>query len=75
MRLHGVNIYVDYMRFDAMGLLSHLLPQANLVRLVGVFWHDDDACACCTDDAARGCDAAPVQPVGRRAARHGEGGP
>ena len=62
LRLHGVNIYVDYMRFDDMGLLSHLLPQANLVRLVGVFWHDDDACACCTDDAARGCAAAPFQP-------------
>ena len=65
LHLHGVNIYVDYMRFDDMGLLSHLLPQANLVRLVGVFWHDDDACACCTDDAARGCDAAPFQPLVR----------
>ena len=70
LHLHGVNIYVDYMRFDDMGLLSHLLPQANLVRLVGVFWHDDDACACCTDDAARGCDAASLASTRRPRSCH-----
>jgi hypothetical protein len=39
-RLRGVNVYLDYLRFDDVALLRQLLPAANLVRLVGVFWHD-----------------------------------
>ncbi|EOD23906.1 hypothetical protein EMIHUDRAFT_206882 [Emiliania huxleyi CCMP1516] len=35
--LHGVNIFLDYLRFDDIALLRKLLPAANLVRLVG-FW-------------------------------------
>ena len=55
--LHGVNIYLDYMRFDDTVLLRELLPGANLVRLVGVFWRDverEEDCSCCTDDPAEG---------------------
>ena len=57
LHLHGVNFYLDYLRFDDMALLRTLLPRANLVRLVGVFWHDaaDEAdCPCCIDDPAVG---------------------
>ena len=53
LQLHGINVYLDYLRFDDTALMRQLLPSANLVRLVGVFWHDGrDAsqCACCTDD-------------------------
>ncbi|KAL1514538.1 hypothetical protein AB1Y20_003635 [Prymnesium parvum] len=57
LRLHGVNFYLDYLRVDDLPLLQALLPRANLVRLVGVFWHDaaDEAdCPCCVDDEAAG---------------------
>ena len=40
-----------------MALMRQLLPSANLVRLVGVFWHDTAStseCSCCTDDEAHG---------------------
>ena len=40
-----------------MALMRQLLPSANLVRLVGVFWHDHESvadCACCTDDITQG---------------------
>ena len=63
--LHGVNIYLDYLRFDDLALMATLLPGSNLVRLVALFWGDvkPDAgtdmsvsCApddtCCVDDAA-----------------------
>ena len=56
LQLHGLNVYLDYLRFDDMALMRQLLPSANFVRLVGVFWHDtrDVAeCSCCTDDEAR----------------------
>ena len=49
MSLHRVNVYLDYMRFDDTALLR-LLPAANVVRLVGVFWHDTERtedCSCC----------------------------
>jgi len=68
--LHGVNVFLDYLRFDDVALLKQLLPTANMVRLVGVFWNDvspgpppDDgspppvcppADPCCVDDAAVG---------------------
>jgi hypothetical protein len=55
--LHGVNVYLDYMRFDDTALLQKLLPAANVVRLVGVFWHDTERtedCSCCTDNPAEG---------------------
>ena len=55
--LHGVNVYLDYMRFDDTALLKKLLPAANVVRLVGVFWRDVERvedCACCTDNPAEG---------------------
>ena len=39
-QLHGVNVYIDYLRFDDVALLRQLLPSANVVRLVGVFWYD-----------------------------------
>jgi len=68
--LHGVNIFLDYLRFDDIALLRKLLPAANLVRLVGVFWHDAPPappptdgssppfCApadrCCVDDESTG---------------------
>ena len=57
LRLHGLNVYLDYLRFDDMALMRQLLPSANFVRLVGVFWHDGrDAsdCACCTEDESHG---------------------
>lgn len=56
-QLHGVNMYLDYYRRDDMALMNSLLPSVNLVRLVGVFWHDaatEKACKCCTDDEREG---------------------
>ena len=32
MTLHGVNVYLDYMRFDDTALLRKLLPAANVVH-------------------------------------------
>ena len=61
LQLHGLNVYLDYLRFDDMALIRQLLPSTNFVRLVGVFWHDThDAadCSCCTDDASTGYFAA-----------------
>ena len=57
LQLHGLNLYIDYMRFDDMALMRQLLPTANFVRLVGVFWHDVrdlSQCSCCTEDESRG---------------------
>ena len=57
LRLHGLNMYLDYLHFDDMALMRQLLPTANFVRLVGVFWHDSadaSGCSCCTEDASRG---------------------
>ena len=57
LRLHGLNVYLNYLRFDDMALMRQLLPSANLVRLVGVFWHDgrtESDCPCCTSDEATG---------------------
>lgn len=57
LQLHGLNVYLDYLRFDDTALMRELLPSANVVRLVGIFWHDGrDAseCACCTEDASHG---------------------
>lgn len=57
LQLHGLNIYLDYVRFDDMALMRQLLPSANVVRLVGVFWHDHEQlkdCVCCTDDITQG---------------------
>ena len=57
LQLHGLNVYIDYLRFDDMALMRQLLPSANFIRLVGVFWHDGrDAsdCACCTEDESHG---------------------
>ena len=31
--LHGVNIYLDYLRFDDLALIAEMLPGANMVRL------------------------------------------
>jgi hypothetical protein len=53
LQLHGLNIYLDYVHYDDMALMRQLLPSANLVRLVGIFWHDAERladCTCCTDD-------------------------
>ena len=71
--LHGVNVYIDYMRFDDLALLQKLLPGANVVRLVGVFWHDVERvedCSCCTDDPTRGYFAPACLDAVRAAVRH-----
>ncbi|KOO53502.1 cellulase, partial [Chrysochromulina tobinii] len=57
LQLHGLNIYLDYVHYDDMALMRQLLPSANLVRLVGIFWHDAERladCTCCTDDITQG---------------------
>ena len=53
-QLHGVNVWLDYLRDDDMALMEALIPNANLVRLVGVHWHDSHDCPCCTDDESEG---------------------
>jgi hypothetical protein len=62
LQLHGLNIYLDYVHYDDMALMRQLLPSANLVRLVGIFWHDAERladCTCCTDDITQVRHPAP----------------
>ena len=57
LQLHGLNVFLDYLRFDDMALMRQLLPSANVVRLVGLFWMDNRNvadCSCCTDDPSEG---------------------
>ena len=44
--LHGVNVYLDYMRFDDTALLKKLLPAANVVSSLVVRSKAASACTC-----------------------------